>query len=82
MYTEPSMSPKAARLLSEALTLPDAERAALAAELLASVDPPAKLTDAEWLAEVERRARSARDGSLGIPWAEARRRLEESLRSK
>ena len=82
MYTELSMSPKAAKLLSEALTLPVAERAALAADLLASIDPPAKLTEEEWLAEVERRARSARDGSLGIPWAEARLRLEDSLRSK
>jgi putative addiction module component (TIGR02574 family) len=82
MYTQPSMSSKAARLLSEALALPEAERAALAADLLASVEPPAKLTDEEWLAEVERRARSARDGSLGIPWAEARRRIEDSLRSK
>ena len=76
------MRRKKSKLLSEALTLPDTERAALAADLLASVDPPAKLTDEQWLAEVERRARSARDGSLGIPWAEARRRIEESLRSK
>ena len=82
MYTEPPVSPKAAKLLEQALKLPDAERAALAADLLASVEPPAKLTDCEWLAEVERRARSARQGSLGIPWAEARQRLEESLRSK
>jgi hypothetical protein len=76
------MSTKAEKLLKEALTLPDAQRAALAADLLASVDPPSKITDEEWLAEVERRARSAREGAPAIAWAEARQRIEESLRSK
>jgi Putative addiction module component len=59
-----------ARLLAEALALSDDQRAGLAAELLASLPPPATRAEArsedEWLAEIERRCRAALAGSPGI----------------
>ena len=68
MYTEPSMSPKAAKLLREALALPERERAALAADLLASVDAPAKLTNPADLTEVA--LSEAEQSALLREWAE------------
>jgi putative addiction module component (TIGR02574 family) len=72
------------RLLKEALELPDSERAELAAELMASFDGPAD-PDAEvaWAAEVERRAAKVLSGeSQGVPWDEARGRIERALRRR
>ncbi len=74
--------PTAARLLDEALKLPDHERADLAAELLASLAPrtPAEARgEDEWLAEIERRARAALAGSPGVPWDTARAEIERRL---
>jgi len=73
--------------LREALTLPIAERADVAAELLASLDAaeadnPAEV-EAAWAAEIERRARRAIAGeSAGIPWEDVRQRAEEELRRR
>jgi hypothetical protein len=72
----------ATRLLTEALALPDEQRADLAAELLASL-PPATPAEArsedEWLAEIERRSRAALAGSPGITWKEAKAEIERRL---
>jgi hypothetical protein len=73
------MSGAKERLLHEALGLPEEERAELAAELLASLGPEDTRTDEEWLAQIERRARSALQGSPGIPWEEARAELEREF---
>jgi putative addiction module component (TIGR02574 family) len=79
------MTSRAQQLLREALTLPIAERADVAAELLASLDDAEaeNLADVEaaWAAEIERRARRVMDGqSAGIPWEDVRRRAEDELR--
>jgi putative addiction module component (TIGR02574 family) len=71
-------------LLQEALKLPHTERADVAAELLASLDeePADKLEEVEraWGAEIERRARRVLAGeSAGVPWEQARQRIEECL---
>jgi putative addiction module component (TIGR02574 family) len=69
------------------LTLPVAERADVAAELLASLDDaetenPAEV-EAAWAAEIERRARRVMSGeSAGVPWEEVRRRAEAELRKR
>ena len=76
------MSGHAKRLLDEALSLPDEERADLAAELLASLTPPDRRTSAEWVAEVERRGRAALTGEAGVAWDEARRQIENRLRNR
>ena len=69
-----------AKLLAEALGLPEVERVHLAAELLASVDGPEELTDSAWLAELQRRAeRIRRGGAQGRPWDEVRRDLLADL---
>jgi len=65
------------QLLVEALRLTDEERAALAGELIDSldseVDPDA---EAAWGAEIRRRMSEHEAGrSKTIPWSEARRRI-------
>ena len=74
-------------VLRDALALPLDERAALAAELLASLDDAASErpddVEAAWAAEIERRARRAlADESGGVPWADVRRRAEAELRRR
>jgi hypothetical protein len=76
------MSTATARLLADALQLPEKDRADLAAELLASLTPATHAegrTEDEWLVEIERRARAAIAGSPGIPWDEARREIERRV---
>ncbi len=72
------------RLLKEALELPDAERAELAAELMASFDGPSDPdVDAAWAVEIERRADKVLSGeSQGVPWDEVRERVERELRRR
>jgi hypothetical protein len=77
------MTSRAEDLLREALTLPDDERADLAAELLASLgespeDPAVVL--AAWTAEIERRARRVQASeSPGEDWLAVRQRLGAHL---
>ena len=65
------------QLLVEALRLPEEERAALAGELLdsldADVDPDA---EAAWAAEIHARVNEIESGrAKTVPWSEARRRI-------
>ena len=67
----------ARQLLAEALRLSDEERAALAGELIQSletdVDPDA---EAAWSAEIRARLERVDSGrATTIPWSEARRRI-------
>ena len=81
------MTSRAQELLREVLTLPIAERADVAAELLASLDAaetdnPAEV-EAAWASEIERRARRVIAGeSAGIPWSDVRQRAEAELRNR
>jgi putative addiction module component (TIGR02574 family) len=71
------------RLLEEALRLPPDQRAELAGDLLATLEPDTpgeQRTEAEWIAEIERRARAALAGSPGVSWAEARAQIQNRLR--
>lgn len=55
-----AMSELARKLLHDAMDLPVSERAALAADLLASLDgEPEADVEAAWAREIERRAREA-----------------------
>ena len=57
------MTRAARRLLTEALSLPEEERAELASLLIASIDgPPDADWDKAWAAEVERRVRAHERG--------------------
>jgi Putative addiction module component len=76
------MASAKARLLEEALQLPPEQRAELAGELLATLEPdtPSEWrTEAEWMGEVERRARAAMAGNPGVSWAEARAQIQSRL---
>ena len=60
------MAPSTQQLLKDALQLPDQQRAELVVELLdslPSVEPGQERSDAQWLAEIERRARAAQAGA-------------------
>jgi putative addiction module component (TIGR02574 family) len=74
---------RAKRLLDEVLELPVEERHAFAAKLLENLEaPPDTRTDAEWAAEIDRRAREAAEpGWKGHSWEEVRAEVERSLRA-
>ena len=63
------------QLLDEALRLTDEERAALAGELIDSLDSEVdRDAEAAWAAEIRSRVSALRDGRARIiPWSEARR---------
>ena len=70
------------QLLIDALQLPDQQRAELAAELLDSLPPAVSGQDrsnAQWLAEIERRARVAQTGTPGVTWEDAREQVLNRL---
>jgi putative addiction module component (TIGR02574 family) len=70
------------RVLGEALKLAPDERARIVAELLASLEPDVpsdRRTEAEWIDEIERRARAAIAGNLGVPWATAFDQIQSRL---
>jgi hypothetical protein len=75
------MSKTGQKVLSEALQLDVADRAEVAAELLASLDgEPDQDVEAAWAAEIERRAVRARSGAdPGKPWSEARDAAKAAL---
>lgn len=64
-------------ILLEALRLPEAERAALAGELIESLDTDVDAdAEAAWSAEIRRRVEDLNSGrARTVPWAEARRRI-------
>ena len=65
------------QLLAEALRLSDEERAALAGELIQSLDSDVDAdAEAAWSAEIRARLERFDAGTATtIPWAEARRRI-------
>jgi Putative addiction module component len=70
----------AEEVLKEALQLPEGERARVAAEILASLEPDVETRDSDaWIAEVERRAHAAIAGLPGLEWSEVRAHVEERI---
>jgi len=69
------------RLLNEALTLPERERAELVAKLLESLEgPPESGVDAAWAAEIERRCAALDSGdAVSSDWNEVRSRIEREI---
>jgi putative addiction module component (TIGR02574 family) len=70
-----------AAVLADALRLDDEARAALATELLGSLDGPAD-PDAEsaWDAEIERRIAAIEAGTIQLePWEQVRHRIEKDI---
>ena len=75
------MTKAAQALLADALRLDPDARAALAAELLASLDGPAD-PDAEsaWNAEIERRVSAIEAGTVRLEhWEQVKRRIEKEI---
>jgi putative addiction module component (TIGR02574 family) len=71
------MSPKTQRLLADALTLPLQARAALAAQLIESLDQEVdKDAEAAWSEEIARRVKELETGKVKtVPWSAARREI-------
>jgi putative addiction module component (TIGR02574 family) len=70
------------RVLEEALKLAPEERARIVSELLASLEPDApgdQRSEADWIRELERRARAAIAGTPGVPWTTARGQIQTRL---
>jgi putative addiction module component len=70
------------RILEEALSLAPDERAHVVAELLATLEPDGPSQDrieADWIQEIERRARAAIAGGPGLSWVEARDQIQSRL---
>jgi putative addiction module component (TIGR02574 family) len=78
------MGSEARKILEDAMALSADERAALAHELLASLDGEREPgVDEAWAAEIKLRAERFRAGeSQGIPWEEAKARLLEQFGPK
>jgi putative addiction module component (TIGR02574 family) len=81
-YTERVMSAAAKEIIEAALKLDPAERAHVAHELLESIAGDANGgLDAEWIKELEQRARDIEEGRTDfVSWPEARQEIENSLR--
>lgn len=76
------MTADAEAVLREALALSSADRADVAAELLASLEPAddPETVRSLWAGELEKRARQAISGELpGEAWADVRQRLADEL---
>ena len=75
------MATQTKKLLDEALSLSEAERASLAASLIDSLDSESESdAELEWEREFDRRLRQLDSTTTsGIPWTEARKKLIESL---
>jgi putative addiction module component (TIGR02574 family) len=78
------MSAKSDSVRDEALSLPEAERARLAAELLASLDGEAEDgVEAAWAAEVEkRRAQVERGEARLVPWEQVKAEVKAALKPR
>ena len=77
------MNARAKKLLEEVLELPREDRAALANDVLASLDEPTEDVEAAWAVEIERRVRDVEEGNVKlIPsedvFRDARLRLQRS----
>jgi putative addiction module component (TIGR02574 family) len=76
------MANAADRVLEEALKLAPDDRARLVAELLATLEPDLpsqERSEAEWIQEIERRARAAMADSSGVSWTDARAQVQRRL---
>jgi putative addiction module component (TIGR02574 family) len=78
----PAVSPRAQRVLPEALQLPPKARADIAGTLLRSLDAKEETNVEEpWAAEVERRVAEVDSGKVKlVSWSQVRRRLRSGLR--
>ena len=67
------------QILEQALSLPENQRAAIAASLLRSLDSEGDAeTDAEWDAEVKRRLDEIDNGTVElIPWSEVKSKVQK-----
>ena len=73
------------RVLEEALKLAPDERARIVAELLATLEPDIpsdQRSEADWIEELERRARAAIAGGPGVTWTKALGQIQSRLSSR
>jgi hypothetical protein len=77
------MSNAARKIVADAVSLPEPERAEVVAEILASFDgEPDPDWESAWRAELQRRSKRADEGAPMREWSEVRSRIEARLRKK
>ena len=78
------MSSAGQKILEDVLSLPEDERAEIAARLIESLDHGAEANvDEAWAAEIERRCAALDAGeAVASDWADVRRRIESQLLKK
>lgn len=70
------MSPRAHRLIDEALELEQGERSVLVLALLESLEPGDSTVAEAWTAELRQRKEDLRSGAVkAVPWSGAKARL-------
>lgn len=78
------MTQPANEIVNAAKQLSESERLEIVQELLASLEPAAdEDVDAAWAAEVERRSREIKEGSVRpIPWEEVKSQARKRARGR
>jgi putative addiction module component (TIGR02574 family) len=80
------MSPEVDELLKRAMALPPADRGALAASLIDSLEDAANVdpeVEVAWQHEVARRMEEIESGKVRtVPWADVKRRAREMFQPK
>ena len=76
------MTRAAKNIVKAAIQLPENERVQVVEELLASLEPGNdEGVDAAWAAEIERRSRQIKEGTVSlIPWEEVRSKARKRAR--
>jgi putative addiction module component (TIGR02574 family) len=70
-------------LITEAMRLPQSERARLAEELLSSLEEPEEKVATGWAAELERRSQEIADGAVQlVDWDTARAEILSELEDR
>jgi putative addiction module component (TIGR02574 family) len=78
------MTRPAKEIISAAIKLTERDRLQIVEELLASLEPAAdEAVDAAWGAEVERRSREIKEGTVRpIPWEEVKSQARKRTRGR
>jgi putative addiction module component (TIGR02574 family) len=76
------MTRAAKEIVNAAIKLPESERLQIVEELLASLEPAVdEDVDAAWAAEIERRSRDIKEGSVrAVSWDGVKSRARERVR--
>ncbi len=77
------MAKPADYIIKAAVKLPEKDRVRVVEQLLSSLEPEDKDVDAAWAAEIERRSREIKEGTVRLlPWKVVKSRAQKIARGK